>query len=434
MHISPIHDSLRNLATGLGAERDKGAAGRFALRRRLNQAEILAMYRHNWFAGKVVDLPASDATSAWRAWNGAQGAVEAMEDIERRLQLPQRLRDALTLSARDGGSALLVGAGGEPWLPLDPATVQKGAVQFVHVVSRWDLSVEDGIERDPRSPWFGQARMWRMILPNGGQVRIHPSRVTVLVPGPAADRFGMDDPWSDSVYERLHDAIRDATSLLQAIATMTQEMKLDVVSIPGLNENASREEYRQALISRFMLANAMKGVTSALILDAEEEWDQKTLNFQGIPEVLDKLLSVVAGAADIPVTRLLGRSPAGMNATGQSDLEQYYSRIAMQQRTVITPALERLDEILIRSALGRRPRGLYCEWRPLWNMAETELSDVRLKHAQAARQLAATGLFDRDVLRRAITAQCEEDGFLPGIGDAPASGVPAKQPTEPEEG
>jgi uncharacterized protein len=36
---------------------------------------------------------------------------------------------------------------------------------------------------------------------------------------------------------------------------------------------------------------------------------------------------IVSGAADIPVTRLLGQSPAGMNATGTSDMKNYHDRI-----------------------------------------------------------------------------------------------------------
>lgn len=429
MHIS---DSLRNIVTGLGAERDKSSAGRFALRRRLSQAETQALYETSWLGGKIVDLPADDATSNWRAWSGSKPVVETLEEAERRLQIRQRVRDALVLSARDGGAALLIGAGGEPWQPLDPAAVGKGVLQFVHAVSRWDLSVEAGLERDPRSPWFTQAKMWRMFLPGGGTVRIHPSRVIPFAgTGPAADRLSRDDPWGDSVYERLHDAIRDATAMLQGIAHLTQEMKLDIVSVPGLNVGALNEEYRRAIISRFGLANAMKGITNALVLDAEEEWKQKTLTFQGIPEILDRLLTVVAGAADMPVTRLLGRAPAGLNATGQADLEAYYTMIRARQETRLRPALEPLDEILVRSALGRRPRGLYYEWRSLWSLAETDQADVHLKRAQAARHLASTGLFDPAVLRKAVAAQCIEDGFLPGIGDAPEQTAPAKPPTEP---
>jgi len=264
--------------------------------------------------------------------------------------------------------------------------------------------------------------MWRMLLPSGGPVRIHPSRVIPFVTGPGANPALTGESWGDSVYERLHDSIRDATALLQGIATMTQEMKLDVVSVPGLNVGAQSEEYRQAIISRFSLANVMKGLTNALVLDREEEWEQKTLTFQGVPEVLDRLLQVVAGAADMPVTRLLGRSPAGMNATGQSDLEQYYSRIATQQRTVIGPAVETLDEMMIRSALGRRPRGLFYSWNPLWSMAETDLAEIRRKHAEAVKALADAGLVDRAALSRAVVNQAEADGWLPGLGQAAAPG------------
>ena len=83
--------------------------------------------------------------------------------------------------------------------------------------------------------------------------------------------------------------------------------------------------------------------------------------------MLDRFLQSVSGAADIPGTRLLGQSPAGMNATGESDLRNYYDRLQ---------AMFRMDEALIRSALGSRPADVYYDWAPLWGMSEKEKADV----------------------------------------------------------
>ena len=48
-------------------------------------------------------------------------------------------------------------------------------------------------------------------------------------------------------------------------------------------------------------------------------------------------LQVAAGAADIPVTRLLGQSPAGLSATGDSDTRNYYDMIAARQELDLRP-------------------------------------------------------------------------------------------------
>ena len=61
-------------------------------------------------------------------------------------------------------------------------------------------------------------------------------------------------------------------------------------------------------------------------------------------------LQVAASAADIPVTRLLGQSPAGLSATGDSDTRNYHDMIAARQELDLRPQLERLDALLLRSA------------------------------------------------------------------------------------
>ena len=114
-----------------------------------------------------------------------------------------------------------------------------------------------------------------------------------------------------------------------------------------------------------MLAATAKGVKGDLFLDKEEEFEQKTAIFGTFPEVLMAFLQIVSGAADIPAARLLGQSPAGMNATGESDLRNYYDRLQAMQEVEMTPAMMRLDECIIRSGTGLRDDDIYYEWAPL---------------------------------------------------------------------
>jgi phage-related protein (TIGR01555 family) len=69
----------------------------------------------------------------------------------------------------------------------------------------------------------------------------------------------------------------------------------------------------------------------ALMLDTEDEWQQMQVNWSGIPAVMDSFLLVVAGAADIPMTRLLGQSPKGLQSTGDGEERDYQSMIKARQ-------------------------------------------------------------------------------------------------------
>ena len=84
--------------------------------------------------------------------------------------------------------------------------------------------------------------------------------------------------------------------------------------------------------------------------------------------------------AGIPITRFLSASPAGMNATGESDAINYAIHVlAMQER--FSKKLRMLDEVMARS-LGMR-EALDYEWLPLMNLSEKEQADIAKTKAEA---------------------------------------------------
>ncbi|WP_050783435.1 anti-CBASS protein Acb1 family protein [Methylobacterium nodulans] len=125
-------------------------------------------------------------------------------------------------------------------------------------------------------------------------------------------------------------------------------------------------------------------------------------------------------------TRLLGQSPQGMNATGDSDTRNYYDRCAAEQKVVLTPAIARLDELLIRHALGDRPAEVWYDWRPLYQPTQKEKADAFKAVADAVNVLANAAVIPDEILARGVKGFVTESGLLPGIdaayaehGDAP---------------
>lgn len=84
--------------------------------------------------------------------------------------------------------------------------------------------------------------------------------------------------------------------------------------------------------------------------------------------------------------------------------------------------MARLDECLIRSALGSRDPDIYYDWAPLWGMSEKEKADVFKTKADAARQLVGSGtgqeIIPRDAVSDALVNTFIEDGSLPGLDAA----------------
>jgi phage-related protein (TIGR01555 family) len=211
------------------------------------------------------------------------------------------------------------------------------------------------------------------------------------------------------------DAVKAAGLVSSSIASMIAEAKLDVIKVPGLLEMLSTTVGTERLRERFSFAMAAKSTVNTTLIDGGEEWERIALTFSNMDQVMGMYLNIASGAADIPATRLIGRAPAGENATGESDMRNYYDRLQADQMVRVQPALTRLDEVLIRHALGDRPEEVHYTWKPLWQMTEDQKSQIWLRKAQAHKIDADNGLINPDVLREARVNQLIEDAVYPGL-------------------
>jgi phage-related protein (TIGR01555 family) len=136
-------------------------------------------------------------------------------------------------------------------------------------------------------------------------------------------------------------------------------------------------------MQRYALAGQMKSLVNMMLLDGDSETlERNQLTFSGLGEILDKLMIWVSGAADIPMTRLFGQGAAGLNATGEGDMRNYYDAVGSMQEAQFRPDLEQLDEVMVRSALGEMPDDAMWRWEPLYQESGTELAQQDLAQAQ----------------------------------------------------
>ena len=427
-------DSFTNFLAGFGTWKDKSQHQHWTLNV-LDQGQLESAFRSDWVARKIVQLPAFDAARAWRSWEATQKQVEALEEAERHFGYQLKLNKALEKARLYGGAAIIMGVNqGKFHEELNLDKVGRDDLKFIHVVGRYMMQAGP-LVRDILSPYFGEPSYYMrsniVTPPSPGNVKIethplsgamagdvlyiHPSRVVQLVGHEYPDMEMAPDAWGDSVLQTVQEALKDAGMVTSSIATMISEAKLDVVKIPGLLNMLSTETGSATLTARFSHANVTKSVINALLIDKDEEWTRAELGLENVDKVLQMYLFICCGAADIPATRLLGREPAGQNATGEGDTRNYYDKLSSEQTVNYTPALSRLDEVLIRHTLGKRDPSIKYDWNPLWQLSGTEQSEVTLKKAQAFKIDAESGLIKSDALARGRVAQLVEDGVYPGM-------------------
>ncbi|WP_236185074.1 DUF1073 domain-containing protein [Pseudomonas protegens] len=409
-----LSDKLVNLVANLGTERDK-ASGSVYAPVVMSDIELSNAYRGAWLPRKIVDIPPLDATRRWRAWQATKEQIEKIEAEEKRLDLRRKVKQAMTRARLFGGASIFIGTGERNTAqPLSPEHIAAGGIKYLTVMNRRQLSPTE-LEQDPQSPLFGKPKAYRLA---GSGIEIHPSRLVIFIgaehPDPelaTGNQFG----WGDSVLQAIFDAIKQSDGTMANTASLVFEAKVDVIKIPDFMQQLQDPAFEKRVLERIRLAAMAKGINGALLLDAAEDYETKTASFGGLPDIIDRFLQAVSGAADIPATRLLGQAPSGLNATGDSDLRNYYDRIQAIQELDMCPALQVLDECLLRSALGGRPGEVHYIWNPLWQPTATEASENSKRAAETVQILANTKLWPEDALSKAATTMLVEQSILPGL-------------------
>jgi len=411
-----LFDRLVNLMSGAGTTADKRAFAHYAIKY-IDPAQIEASYRGSWLMRKAVDLPPYDMTRAGRDWQAQGDQIEKLEAEERRLDLWDKLRRGLVLGRLGGGALVLGVKQGQPYEELDLSRIRAGDLQYAYLASRWRLGLGQPIT-DPASPWFGQPSYFQMTPAGGQPVQVHPSRVIAFrgqqVPDMATCSW-QDVFWGDPLAQSIIDAVQNADMAQGGFATLIDEAKLDIIKMPGLMQNAATTEYEQRFMERLRLAALGKSTHRALVIDAEEDWEQRQINWAGMPDVIAAYVQIVAGAADIPATRLLGKSPDGMNATGEGDENNYRTMIAGRQTADLKPLIDRIDDIMIPSTFGSRDPKISWVFAPLSVLSEAEAADVALKKAQATKIYSDSSLVPTRALEEGVQNQLVEDGIYPGL-------------------
>lgn len=412
---SKVLDSLTNFLTGMGMENDKMFHAKW-MHRVIDRAQLNAAYRGDWIARKIVDIPANDATREGRAWQADKDDITLIEQVENDHQIMRKINLANKRGRLYGGAALILGVrNDDPAEPLIPERIKRDSLEFVHVVTRYELTAAQ-LSTDVLSPYYGRPEFYTSTANSGMAMRIHPSRVIPF--------YGMEHPdpmngdsmgWGDSVLQIVADAIKSCSTVSQSVASLLGELQVDIVKIPGMTNKLKTADYEERLKRRFGLAATAKSIYKILMIDKEEEWQRINANLSGMHDLIKTYLLIASGAADIPATRMLGQSPTGLSATGESDIRNYYDRIVDEQKNVISPAIRMLDELVVRSALGNYPDGLFYVWKPLWQMDDEQKAKLDKSKADTFAIDVNSGVIDPTIMREARINQLIEDNVYPGL-------------------
>lgn len=327
---------------------------------------------------------------------GDESSVGKLAQALERWTVGERAYEADVWGRCFGGGFVLVGVADskDQTLPLDETKIRPGQLRFLEVFDRRDAVPYEYYD-DATEQKFGQPKLYQ--LQTTGQTslasaRVHESRLIrfggALTPRTEKIR---NASWDFSVLQCLFSVIQQSEVNWQSIGSLMADFAQGVFKIKDLVKIIAKNE-AGVFEERMRILDQYRSSDRAILLDADkEDFERKVTPVSGAAELLDRTWQRVAAAAEMPLTVLMGTSPAGLNATGDSDIRLWYDRIQEHRMKVLSPRLVRLARIVAASE-GIGIGEFQIRWPSLWQMTPTEEATHRKTIAETDAQYIDKGV------------------------------------------
>ena len=142
--------------------------------------------------------------------------------------------------------------------------------------------------------------------------------------------------------------------------------------------------------NRIQAANEIKSYVNALVLDKEEEFEQKTLTFSGLSEVMAENRIGIASALRMPMTKLFGLSASGFS-TGEEDTDNYNQMVESEVQAKMRPAIRDCIKLACANLWGYVPNSAFLS--PLSRcFPELDAEQIRASRTTRLLSLHTAGL------------------------------------------
>lgn len=399
-------DGYVNLLNKYGTKQDNSEAYKFEREPVIPDMQLTGLYEGNGLFSKIIDAPAEEALKHGFDLNLKSDELNAfVEDALDDLEWEEKAATAIKW-ARLYGGALIV-------MLIDDGRGLEEPVDWEHIRSIDELRVYERSIVQPdyaslyqqdyggkgvgnRVSKFGQPEYY-YVSSIYGSFKVHESRCLVFRNGVLPEQTSNATYlfWGMPEYVRIRRALRETVTAHTDSVKLLERSVQAIYSMKGLASLLTTDDGENQVLKRLQLVDTSRGLLNSIAIDSEgEQYDFKTFQFSGVKDVIDATCNMLSALTNIPQTILFGRSPAGMNATGDSDFESYYNFVEKIQRLMLKRNLRTLLDVVFRAGIASgdvtEEPDYKLEFNPLWSLSDTEQATVDQTKAQTALVKAQT--------------------------------------------
>lgn len=382
-------DGYKNLMNKYGTQDDASEQYRFESEDPVTDIELTLNYEENGLFSKIIDIPADDAVSSGFSYGVNDTDLENFinESLDE-LDFEEKASTAIKWSRLYGG-ALMV-------MVIDDGKDLDEAVDWDNIRGIDELIVFERplitpdynsiYNQDPKDrKWskFGMPEFYDISPVYGKAFRVHESRCLLFKNGTLPQSssrteyrfFGMPE------YVRIHKSVQETiTSHGNGVKLLDRAVQA-IYKMNNLANLLETDDGEDIVLKRLRIIDMAKGIINSIAIDANgEDYDYKSVTFSGVKDIIDATCNMLSAVSNIPQTKLFGRSPAGENSTGESDMENYYTFVGKIQKLNLKRNMGTLIDIILEAGKYKRkfkeiPK-YSLVFNPLWSLSEAEQAVV----------------------------------------------------------
>ena len=351
-------DGYVNMLNKYGTKQDNSTAYRYVQEPFADDMDLVRLYEGNGLFKKIIDRPSDEAVK--HGLNIDFGDEKIKDYVEERLddlEYEEKFATAEKWARLYGGSiiVMLCNDGGGLEEPLDDKKVT--SIEELRVFERaivqpdysslYQFNYENVMgENNP----FNEPE-WYEVYSIYGCFRVHRSRCLVFRNGvvPEQTTNSLYRFWGVPEYVKIKDALRECITTHHNGSKLLDRSVQAIYKMKNLANLLATKDGEDKVIQRLQVIDMARGILNSIAIDNDgEDYDYKSITMSGVKDIIDATCNMLSAVTDIPQTILFGRSPAGMNATGEGDMENYYSMIQGIQATNMKANSRRIINFILQ--------------------------------------------------------------------------------------
>ena len=403
--------------------------------RKLSDQQLALMYR-NLIVRRIVTLVVDDAIKNFIDVEGDQDEC-IVQELEA-LFIPEKLTEALYWDRLFGMSVALILAddGQELDQPINLKRLRRvSGIEVFDKRSVMEDSASLYYDTDVRDVNFGKAEYYTITPPNGNLFKVHRSRLLIFDGEtlPKLERIANNGAGL-SCLDGIPAAINRVKTSMDKTIDIMDKVSTSLLKLQGLSNVLQTEQGTKDVIKRLDLIDYSRRLNGSVAIDKDDEYAVFNIPLGGLTDIIQEMEQYVCAVTGYPFTKLFGRSPAGMNATGQSDMQIYYDKVKSYQKRKLRPALEYLVKLIQLSSEGPTQGKELEKWSIKFKALEqlNDLEQANVDKTQAEVRAAVVKLV-LDLVDNQMLDATQGRKYLAERGDIPVSETELDLDDETEE-